>query len=209
MVRMFTRLTLKRTGGVQRPRDTSRQGVALREVAEVFRVDVVREAIVPLHWIPPESMDSSFSDDPRGFWDEENPQGVLLPQWDSSTVTDWSTWFYLVIFAPNPLGTAIGQLADSTGWPDWWFREGVLDGYQDLFSIAGLCELRRQFRNKPALHRWEVEVMFNNLQWAGVIQGVEASLRLLPFVLDEYACSAQYAIEKRALQEILGIEINH
>lgn len=135
------------------------------EIQEVFRADVVAEAFgLPR---PEMFVRFIFNQTDQGYhnWHLYDPNAPVEfgydPQWDDSSSEsipepdetgpiDWIDAVFWTIFGSDATvhpARSINLLAESSNWRAWWARNGHLDGYQLLFTVAGLEEHRRRFRS--------------------------------------------------------------
>lgn len=147
-VRVLTRRT-----GVARSNWLPRE--PLLEIEEIFRIDVVAANFEVPDFDPHVRFVINEGEDwrppsPPDYYEPE-PEFEIDP--DDSGISNWVNWLYLGILSQGGYDAGLAKLANSINWATWWQEGGSLDGYQDLHSLNGLCELRRRYQALPDLEK--------------------------------------------------------
>lgn len=101
-----------------------------------------------------------FGYDPE--WDAESSESIPLP--DETGQDDWVSDMHWIMFgsvSSTLPAICIQDLAASVNFRAWWARNGHPDGYQLIFTVAGLEEHRRRFLALDEAERDLIEDTWN------------------------------------------------
>ena len=179
------RVLTRRTGLANTFRDLFQPMDPLLEIADVFRVDVIAEAFeMPdfeghvrfifnqgEDWRPPTpQLDYSDDDDiPLRRSDLINFDKVFADAW------------WMVLFAQQLPEHHLEDLVSDNQWTVWWTFYGHPEGYQSLFTRAGILELRERHRSLPLV---EQHLILDAFDIFAVREDYKTLLRMVPFADD-------------------------